>query len=318
VPQQVGTVTPGAAPPRRRLLLGLAGLATAGPASRVEGASPAIHATDFTGGGTGGLVASATTIRATQLALPPQQAEQAQQTQQTQKTQKTQQTLSLGSKRVTMVQQVFGSAGLTWLNLHENEATSVAAARQLLQHAPGRLLTLVSRGERLLRFEAGGRACAVDPNRIFSDTGLAASLALHGADNSQARGAVRALRQAVLALLAADAAQPMVALHNNGGGGFSVHNYRPGQRWASDAASVHLAPAQPATDFFLVTRRALFDTLVADGFSVVLQAATAFDDGSLSVWAQRQGRAYINVEAGHGRQAAQLVMLQAVQRRFGA
>ena len=227
------------------------------------------------------------------------------------------QTLSVGNTLVQLQQRVFGRGGLTWLNLHENEATSVAAARQLLQLEPGRLVALVSRGERLLRFEAGGQACAVDPNRIFSDRGMVESLSLYGANNAQAQIAVRALRQAVLALLPTAVARPVVALHNNSGGSFSIRNYQPGQRWAADAVAVKRVPAQPETDFFLVTERALFDALVAEGFSVVLQASNAVDDGSLSVWAQRQGRAYINVEARHGRLAEQLRMLQTVQRRFG-
>jgi hypothetical protein len=209
--------------------------------------------------------------------------------------------------------------GLRYLNLHENEQTSVAAASALLQHQPGTLIELRAGGGRLVTFRAGWRPFAFDPNRIFTDAGLRATLRRHGSDTASARAAVQGLRDAVLALLAPatpatpDAPDlPVVALHNNGAGRYSVQAYAAGGAHARDAQAVAVNPALSPQDFFLVTRRGLFDALRELGFNVVLQSEHPADDGSLAVWFQQHGRAYVNVEALHGHVAEQQRMLAAV------
>ena len=213
---------------------------------------------------------------------------------------------------------------LRYLNLHENEQTSVEAASALLQHQPGTLIELRAGGGRLVTFRAGWRPYAFDPNRIFTNAGLRATLRQHGSDTPLARAAVQDLRDAVLALLADVAALPdtpdtpdtpdlpVVALHNNGAGRYSVQAYAAGGAHARDAQAVTVNPALSPQDFFLVTRRSLFDGLRASGFNVVLQSEHPADDGSLAVWFQQHGRAYVNVEALHGHRQEQQRMLAAV------
>lgn len=154
-----------------------------------------------------------------------------------------------------------GHPGLRYVNLHENEQTSVAAARALLQHQPGTLIELRASG---------------------------ASPAAHAADH------------------------PVVALHNNGAGRYSVQAYAVGGAHAADAQAVAINPAWSPQDFLLVTTRGLFDGLDAHGFNVVLQSEQPVDDGSLAVWFQSQGRAYVNVEALYGHVQEQQRMLAAV------
>lgn len=202
--------------------------------------------------------------------------------------------------------------GLRYLNLHENEQTSVEAATALLQHHPGTLIELRAGGGRLVTFRAGWRPHAFDPNRIFTEPGLRATLRQHGSDTPPARAAVLALRDAVLALIADEADAPVVALHNNGAGPYSVRSYGPGGAHALDAQAVATNPSLSPQDFFLVTRRSLFDGLRARGFNTVLQSEHPADDGSLAVWFQQQGRAYVNVEALHGHALEQQRMLAAV------
>ncbi len=105
----------------------------------------------------------------------------------------------------------------------------------------------------------------------------------------------------------------VLTLHNNTEGGYSARSYEPGAEYASDAAAVTVHAGTDPDDFFFVTDRALYDALVAEGFNAVLQdndAAT--DDGSLSVWAAREGVPYVNVEAQHGHRAEQARMISAL------
>ncbi|QFZ22141.1 D-alanyl-D-alanine carboxypeptidase family protein [Saccharothrix syringae] len=79
----------------------------------------------------------------------------------------------------------------------------------------------------------------------------------------------------------------------------------------------HIAPGQDKDDFFLVTKRADFDGLVAQGRNVVLQSPNARDDGSLSA-RFAHGR-YANVEAElGGPQARNDAMGEEAVTRMGA
>jgi hypothetical protein len=218
----------------------------------------------------------------------------------------------VGGTLLTLVISERHPGGLRFVSLHENERTAVVAARGVLRGHAGRLIELRSRGTRLVTFRIGRTPHAFDPNRIFTDAGLEKTLRRYGSWSRAAQEAVTALRDAVLAAVAETPERPVVALHNNGAGTYSIEQYRPGGSHAADAADVALNPARQPDDFFLVTTPALFATLKDAGFNVVLQSERPTDDGSLSVWFQRESRPYINVEARHGRTEEQQRMLQAV------
>lgn len=221
-------------------------------------------------------------------------------------------TVQLCDTEVVLAVEQFGAGGPVFVNLHENEQTSVTAARAVLQLSRGRLVCLRAKGRRYVVFWDGARPHGFDPNRIFTDAGARQTLARYASLTAPALDALRQLRSDVLALLQAPPGQPVVALHNNSGSDYSVLHYQPGGRHASDAAAVAAPASQRPEDFFIVTDARWFEHLERLGFNVVLQSPTVRDDGSLSVWFQQQGLGYINVEARHGRQAEQEQMLRAV------
>ena len=221
-------------------------------------------------------------------------------------------TVRLGSDRVRLSVQRFGHGGLRYLNLHENEQTSVQAAKAVLARSPGTLIELHGQGRRLLSFREGPQRLAFDPNRIFTEAGSEMTLRHWGSFNRAGLSAARQLRQAVLSLLEGRPDEPLIALHNNAGSNFSVDVYRPGGVRAADVQALHVQPGQPPDAFFLVTRVPLYVALREARFNVVLQNDHPVDDGSLSVWAQREKRAYVNVEARFGALREQQAMLEAV------
>lgn len=114
---------------------------------------------------------------------------------------------------------------------------------------------------------------------------------------------------------------PVAAFHNNdasssidilsycpggsgpaGCGSSAGREARAGATDTSVPGNPHVEPTEDKDDFFLVTRRADFDALVAQHRNVVLQSAGVRDDGSLSV-RFAFGR-YANVEAELGGPAA--------------
>ena len=220
--------------------------------------------------------------------------------------------VQLGRDQVQLEVRQYGEGGLRYLSLHENEHTAVEAAEQVLQKHGGTLIELRGQGRRQVAFRDGARALAFDPNRIFTDAGAEATLRRNDSLTDEGLQAVRALRAAVLALIEGRPDEPVVALHNNAGKGYTFDNYAPGASLADDAEALSVQPQRPSDAFFLVTRVALFEALRDARFNVVLQSDRAEDDGSLSVYFQQQRRAYVNVEAGFGALREQAEMLDAV------
>ena len=85
-------------------------------------------------------------------------------------------TLGLGSDSIDVVTTQFGEARLLLCNLHDNEDTSVEAARRVLSKRSGRLIELRHTGQRNLTFRILNREYGCDPNRIFTDPGIRRTL----------------------------------------------------------------------------------------------------------------------------------------------
>ena len=197
------------------------------------------------------------------------------------------------------------------VNVHDDENTAAEAALDVIARRGGRLVELRHTGARNLAFRVGGETFTVDPNRIFTDAGRARTLANLSRDTPAARAAVAAFADTLLAIYGTPAV--VVALHNNTEANYSAASYAPGGSEANEAEAVTLAPGMDTDDFVFVTTRPLYDAVVAAGFNAILQNnATPTDDGSLSVWAARAGRPYLNVEAQHGHRAENVRMIEAI------
>lgn len=221
--------------------------------------------------------------------------------------------VTLGATRVQL--EVWGTdnAPHIFINLHENERTSVCAARALLAaRHDSRLIVLRGQGHRHVVFWIGLQPYLFDPNRIFSDAGIEDTLRYHGAYSSAAHAAVARLRDTIMAALQPDRTALIVALHNNGIGRYTIDSYQPGGTLAAQAQAVHRNPDADAGDFFLVSHPSACTLLRDSGHSVVLQQPDSDDDGSLSQRFMAARPLYINAEARHGHVHEQYQMLATV------
>lgn len=217
--------------------------------------------------------------------------------------------VALGDLQVRLLDEGAPDAAVVLVNVHEDESTSVQAARQAWDPQRHRLLRLQGQGRRLLDFRLDGRRFRFDPNRIFSVAGIGLTLAKYGSTSPAAEAAVARLADALTQALAP--ARVIVALHNNRRG-YTMDSYAPGGEYAGEAAALARRPGADAGDFFLATQREVFDALQAAGFNAVLQRAAPRDDGSMSVrWAGPRP-VYVNVEARHDHGDEQRRMLQAL------
>jgi hypothetical protein len=201
--------------------------------------------------------------------------------------------------------------GPTYINVHDDENTSVLAGKKILTQTGGRLIELAHSGKRLVSFEQDGQTYRFDPNRIFSPVGVRATLERTGNHSQAAQRAVESFATHFLETFALAREPVIIALHNTGGGGLSINSYLATGDKPTTARAVHVSTNHFAGDFFYVTDRRFFDYLKARDFNVTLQDdANVPDDGSASVYFARKGIPYVNVEADNSHLDEQIKMVR--------
>lgn len=209
--------------------------------------------------------------------------------------------VKLGKTKVSILRQK--GTGKTFVHLHQNEVTALAAAKNYVAKEGGSLITLKHSGERNIVFFLEGVRYEFDPNRIFTDNGIKRTLKQFGPYTTMAHQEVKKLANKIIALLPPG---KIVAVHNNRS--YSIKEYLPNHALAADAKALFYLPHTNHRNFYFVTNKADFTRLKKLKFNVALQAKNAQDDGSLSYYFA--GKPYINVESAYNALEAQLNMLR--------
>lgn len=196
-----------------------------------------------------------------------------------------------------------GEGRKTFVHLHQNETTALKAAKAVFRQQGAGLLTLEHSGGRTIHFQLKHQRFEFDPNRIFSDKGIRATLERYSRYTPEAHQEVKKLAQQILKRLPAGR---VVAVHNNRG--YSIRDYLPGHELAAEAKAVYLSPKHYFRNFYLLTQDKDYLYYKKLGLNGVLQAESASDDGSLSVLLRQ--KSYMNVEAGYDQLAEQINMLK--------
>ena len=216
-----------------------------------------------------------------------------------------------------VVAEVFkrGKAVPTMINVHDDESTSVAAGKLVIEQTNGRLIELSHGGRRNVRFALHGQEYSFDPNRIFSDEGIRDTLERRSTWTEAAHRATKRFASQLVEHFDLDDEKAIIALHNNSEGDLSIQSYLPGGEHADTSTTVHVAPHRSPDDFFYVTDKRFFDYLKQHDFNVTLQDnANVPDDGSLSVYFGKKGIPYVNVEAESSHLNAQIEMVRVVHQ----
>jgi hypothetical protein len=207
----------------------------------------------------------------------------------------------LGNTQVAVQVAVYGDRrNVVMLNLHDDEITSVEAARNVLQTTGGILVNINNNYERLVSFTLKGKTWQFDPNRIFTRNGIITDMVKQNKSCNMA--AVKAIEGFAKFLLSKiPKTSTLIALHNNDHQNFSIGSYLEDDRHKKDVQAVHASEYHDEDNFFLTTDRKLFQSLRESGYNVILQHKKASDDGSLSVYFGRRNKSYVNVEAEAGK-----------------
>ncbi len=198
---------------------------------------------------------------------------------------------------------------IVYVNLHDNEATSVQAARALLEQQGGTLIRIENGNERMIRFRFRGKKFIVDPNRIFSREGIERSLNENRCYAPWVVVEIEKFGQRILDMIP-EKISCIVALHNNTEGNYSIKNYLPGGDRISDVRAVQFQLSNDRDDIALTTDEGIYRAMAAAGFNTIWQDNGAVKkDGSLSVYCGLRGLRYINIETEHGRVESYILML---------
>ena len=211
---------------------------------------------------------------------------------------------SLGERKLPIHVEQYGDVkDLVFINMHDDEFTSVEATRQLLESRGGILIQIENSQKRNIKFRMRGITYEFDPNRIFSRNGIKTTLEFFHRRKVTERviDEVEIFGQWLLRLIPENP-KCVIALHNNTEGNFSIRDYLPGNSRDEAAESVNVVTEQDGDDLFLTTETSIYAAIKETGYNIILQAnKTAKDDGSLSIYCGRNNIRYVNLETQHGK-----------------
>ena len=250
-------------------------------------------------------------------------------------------TIRLGDDTVYLKIYTKPGKNVVYAHVHENEEASLEAGMEVLKKYGGKLFTLshsVDTTNRNVTFEYNKTTYQFDPNRIYTtnDTVLQKNIKIISGDgkvDTKVKKDVRNLANIIWS--ETKGAKLIVALHNNKNTPatfktlwFFINNFEPESynitsyvmksEFASDSNKscdeIYINPRLNNSEFFIVTEKRDFDLFFQKKYSVVLQNAEPIDDGSMSVFAVKNKRRYINSEAKMGKIIEQTEMLELLHK----
>ncbi|HRN48018.1 MAG TPA: hypothetical protein PK110_02255 [Niabella sp.] len=217
----------------------------------------------------------------------------------------------LGKNECKLIISGNDSASLVFVSLHENENTAIDAfVLADSGFSNYTLIQLKQNGERLVKYKIRGKDYSFDPNRIFTEMGIKNTLKNYNEKYpKRLEKDLKLFSDSLLQIFRRKVQNGyIVALHNNTDSSYSILSYLN----SKDAEDVYINENEDIDDFFFVTARSEFEYFKSMGRNVALQSEGVEDDGSLSVYCQKNGIPYINIEAQHGHLQKQAEMINEV------
>ncbi len=224
----------------------------------------------------------------------------------------------MGDSSISIVRENENSeSNILFINVHENEATSVNALRFFDLGICYEFVWLQHNATRRIYFNHKEEVFSVDPNRIFSHEGIIETLTYDkvpgcfSTPNRKAERMAKSLAHEILKYV--HDAEWIISLHNNTPDNYSIKSYLPGGDEAQNTKEVFINEERDPDDFIYTTDQHLFDELKKKKINVILQDnVNCINDGSLSVYCGLKGIPYANVEAEDGHIEEQMRLIAAV------
>lgn len=217
----------------------------------------------------------------------------------------------LGDRAIPIQIVQYGEAkNIICVNVHDNETTSVEAAKSILEQKGGTLIKIDNGGQRIIRFRLKGIRYSFDPNRMFSRIGIEQTLRDNRKISNAAIEEVDKFAHRLLEMIP-DSTSCIIALHNNTEEAFSVKSYLPGSDRQFDAKAVYADSLQDVDDIVFTTDSLLYQKMADNNYNSIWQDnVNVRKDGSLSVYCGERNQRYINIETQHGKVKQYMEMLE--------
>ena len=247
--------------------------------------------------------------------------------------------VNLGETPISFTTSTYGKEKqeISFINLHRNESISVDQSKNVLFSIQKfSVVEIGHSGTRNVNFKYKNKTYEIDPNRIFSKGGIKKTLLEYNGkiENTLLLELVDLVDKFAQNYISKyiNGKKVIIALHNNTpnktkSDGYSIYSYEKGgseyEKGNTDktiADNPHINSKQDMDDFFVTNRKEYFDAFVTKGYNVVLQSKNPEEDGSLSVYAEKNNISYINIEAeqvlnkNEGHKEAQKQMILAVTK----
>ncbi len=206
---------------------------------------------------------------------------------------------------------------IRYFNMHDNENTSVDAALSILTKYGGKIIEFDAQKTREIKFNLNDNSYSIDPNRIYTESGIKYTLNYYNNFSESAFNAVNKFQNEIIQNFLSDSNQILVALHNNTNGNYSIESYLKGEENDKDASEVKISKDWDPDDFYFVTDELIYKELIKYNVNIALQNnKTVTDDGSFSVYCRNKSINYVNVEAQHHHLQEQIKMLEILNKVF--
>jgi hypothetical protein len=216
---------------------------------------------------------------------------------------------SIAEENCLLIKHTFPNTRIHFVSLHEDEVTCHQTLLRLLPNLDFcSFYQLKQFGHRNIQGTFSKKSFEFDPNRMFSEVGLKASLSSLNKRKytsdifNEINGFANSILKEITSVLENDY---VVALHNNWNEKFSILSYIN----SADTDSIFVADTLEPDHFYLVTQLPDYQFFKSKNRNVVLQSPSAPDDGSLSIYCQKKNIPYINIEVEWGADSIQEVMI---------
>ncbi|MCX2575991.1 hypothetical protein [Pedobacter sandarakinus] len=218
--------------------------------------------------------------------------------------------IKIANLDISLVKYSYKPNGVKFLVVHDNEDTGVKAAFDYIRWSGGEIIDSQYGGVRDYVFSHMDDPYRIDPNAIYTETGVATRLKRSPYSSNEVEKLILSAGKQIVNFYNPTETGYFLTLHNNADGGFGISSYLPGYDLASTADSVHINFNMDNDDLIYVTEQRLFNSFKKANVNVILQSKFVENDGSLSVYAMQQNIPYINVEVQHGHQDVNLRLIE--------
>lgn len=179
------------------------------------------------------------------------------------------------------------------VSLHSQERSVIRTASDFARTNNIYFLRLLNKDQRNVTVDLMGEEVSFDPNRIFTADGIKSILKR---DGSWSKNTGLQVQKFARFLFAEMKREVVVSIHEKDRE-YTMHDYLPGGRFARQSRASYYNTAWDAADMFITTDEKYYHALKERKCNVVWQnRGWAKDDGSLTVYCDKQKKPYIQIE----------------------